>query len=121
VLAIEAYDVLLVARAACMFLTPLDPPLGIIPLRDPIVEDLGAGIHLTRDLFFSGHTATLALLAWIVPGRRMRVLLTAATVVVACLLLLQHVHYTVDVLVAPFCAYGCQRLVRCLPGRTPTR
>jgi hypothetical protein len=36
---------------------------------------------------------------------------------VAVFILLQHVHYTIDVLVAPFVAFSVQRLARHWTGR----
>lgn len=60
--------------------------------------------YLTKDLFFSGHTSTTALLlfyVWRFPRLR-RVMLTGHLAVVASVLL-GHLHYTIDVLGAyPF-------------------
>ncbi len=69
----------------------------------------GASAVLTRDLFFSGHTSTLFLISLAVPGRRARPFFLACTAAVATCVLVQHVHYTVDVLAAPFFAYGAWR------------
>ena len=56
-----------------------------------------------RDLFFSGHTATMTLLA--LAGRgRWRWVLGGLTVAVGLLVLVQRVHYSYDVLAAPFFA-----------------
>jgi hypothetical protein len=103
--ALQAYVLLVGLRILFMWLTPLDPPEGLVPLRDPLVESLGPGATLTRDLFFSGHTSTLFLLALCVPFRWTRWVLLLATAGVAFLLLVQHAHYTVDVVVAPLAAY----------------
>lgn len=106
--ALTAYALMILARLAMMWATPLDPPPGLIPLRDPFVEAFGPGQVLTRDLFFSGHTSTLFLLALCVPSRWLKAPLFLATLAVAVLVLIQHAHYTVDVLVAPcvaFCAF----------------
>lgn len=106
--ALQGYVLLLLLRMLCMWVTPLDPPRGFVPLRDPLVESFGPGRMLTRDLFFSGHASTLFLLSLSVPSRWIRAALLLATVMLAFLLLQQHAHYTVDVLVAPLaasCAY----------------
>jgi hypothetical protein len=103
-----AYTLVALGRAATVWVTPLDPPRTMVTLRDPLIETFGPAQLLTRDLFFSGHTATLFLMALCVPSRWLRSLLFPATAVVAVLVLLQHAHYTVDVLVAPcmaFCAF----------------
>jgi hypothetical protein len=98
---VEAYVVMALMRIAVMWVTPLDPPPGMILLEDPLVQGLGGtSAVLTRDLFFSGHTSTMFLLFLAVPGRA-RAFYLAATLGVAALVLVQHVHYTVDVLVAP--------------------
>jgi len=111
----QAYVILALVRMAVMWATPLDPPPGMIRLEDPLVQGLGgASQALTRDLFFSGHTSTLFLLSLVVPGRGQRILFTLAAAAVGVLLLVQHVHYTVDVLAAPFFAYGAWRLAQAL-------
>ena len=57
-----------------------------------------AHVYLTKDLFFSGHTATtflLLLYAWRVPVLRWPML--AGHVVVVASVFLAHLHYTIDV------------------------
>ncbi len=108
---IAAYTILLFFRTVCMYTVPLDPPPGIIPLIDPFVELFGSSrTTLTRDLFFSGHTATLFLLGLGMTVRRWSVLLNCAAGAVAVCVLWQHVHYTIDVLVAPLAAFAAFRL-----------
>jgi len=115
---VQAYVIMVAARMAVMWVTPLDPPPGMIRLADPLVQGLGGASEvLTRDLFFSGHTSTLFLASLAVPGRRARLVLLCCTLAVAACVLVQHVHYTVDVLAAPFFAYGAWRLALALwPG-----
>jgi hypothetical protein len=117
--ALQAYAIMGWARMAVMWVTPLDPPPGMIRLEDPLVQGLGgASEALTRDLFFSGHTSTLFLIFLAVPGGRSRPFFLACTAAVAVAVLVQHVHYTVDVLAAPFFAYGAWRLAGRLWPRT---
>lgn len=108
---VQAYAVMVLLRMAAMAVTPLDPPGDAIPLQDPLVRFFGPSQVLTRDLFFSGHTATcvMAMLAVLQPRRR--ALLAAATLAVASGVLVQHVHYTIDVLAAPPFAYLAWSLV----------
>ena len=68
---------------------------------------------IVRDLFFSGHTATMVLLALAGRGRTWRWVLGLATVAVGLLVLVQRVHYSYDVLAAPFFAW----LAYALAGR----
>jgi membrane-associated phospholipid phosphatase len=108
--ALQTYSLTAVVRIVAMWLMPLDPPAGMIALKDPIVEFFGGGNTLTRDLFFSGHTSTLLIIALTLPGRRARVLFFAATAAVGICVILQHVHYSIDVFAAVFFAYGCHRI-----------
>jgi len=105
VMMIQTYSLMTVIRIACLLAFPLDPPPGMIPLQDPFVGLFGAaGTALTRDLFFSGHTATLFLLTLGMTTRFRKWIFGLATAGVACAVLLQHVHYTADVLVATLAA-----------------
>ncbi len=110
-LVFQAYALMALFRMAAMYLAPLEPPPGMIELKDPFVEFFGGGKTLTRDLFFSGHTSTLFLLFLVVPGKRMRIAFAASTLCVGICVVLQHVHYTVDVFAAPFFAYGAYSIV----------
>jgi hypothetical protein len=119
---VQAYVLMMVSRICVMYFTPLDPPADMIPLRDPIIEFGGSGHPLTRDLFFSGHTSTLVLLFLAVPDRRFKPVLLACALVVAIGVLVQHAHYTVDVLVAPLFAFASHRAVQAVHdafGRQP--
>jgi hypothetical protein len=100
-----------------MSLLPLDPPQTMIPLTDPFVEYFGTGISLSKDLFFSGHTSTLFLLGLTMQARRWRTFFFFCTAAVACCVLIQHIHYTVDVFVAPFFAYASYRLALSMHSR----
>lgn len=109
---LQAYSLLLIFRAIAMSMLPLDPPIGMIVLQDPVVEYFGnAASPLTKDLFFSGHTSTMFLLALVMPDRRVKPLMYAATLLVGACVLYQKVHYTVDVVAAPFFAYGAFRMM----------
>ena len=117
VVAVQAYIIMILSRMCAMYVTALDAPPDMIPLRDPIIEIFGTGRLLTRDLFFSGHTSTIFLVLLAVPDRRFKPLLLACTLAVATGLLRQHVHYTIDVLVAPLFAFASHRAVRAVHVR----
>jgi membrane-associated phospholipid phosphatase len=85
-------------RMLTISLVPLDPPVGLIGLADPLSNFFYGPKFITRDLFFSGHTSTVFLLYLCLPGKADKQLALAATLSVAILLLVQHVHYTLDVL-----------------------
>ena len=93
-----AYILLSVFRTLTIALIPLDPPAGLIPLIDPLSNFFYGDKFVTKDLFFSGHTSTVFLLFLTIPGKSDKKLALLATFIVAILLLVQHVHYTLDVL-----------------------
>jgi hypothetical protein len=109
--AFQTYSILIFIRIAAMYAAPLNPPSGMIPLRDPFVEFFGTGILLTKDLFFSGHTALLFLFFLIEKSKLLKFVFLISAVTVGICLLLQHVHYTLDVIAAPFFSYTIFRLV----------
>jgi len=116
-LAIHAYIIMVFFRMCAMSLLPLEPPQAMIPLTDPFVEFFGTGVRLNKDLFFSGHTSTLFLLSLSMQSRRWQGVFFFCTAAVACCVLIQHAHYTVDVFVAPFVAYASYRLSLSLNSR----
>ena len=111
VIGVQAYVLMIATRIAAMYVTALEPPADMIPLRDPLIETLGTGTLLTRDLFFSGHTSTVFLMFLVARSRRMKPVLLLCAVGVAVGVLLQHVHYTIDVLVAPLFAFASCRTI----------
>jgi membrane-associated phospholipid phosphatase len=109
--AIQVYIVFIIVRIAAMYLVPLNPPEQMIQLNDPFVQFFGTGKLLTKDLFFSGHTATLFILFLVTEKKYFKYFFLAATIVVGLAVLLQHVHYSIDVFAAPFFTYVCYKLV----------
>lgn len=86
-------------RCLTIKLVPLDPPPGLIGLVDPVSNFFyGSEGFVTKDLFFSGHTSSMFLLYLTVPGKTDKKLALGITAIVAFLLLVQHVHYTLDIL-----------------------
>lgn len=93
-------------RALTLLLFPLDPPLGIISLADPFIERaFYAGSRLNKDLFFSGHTANLVLVGLLLENKKLKMILFSCAIFVAIMLMIQHVHYSVDVIFAPLFAW----------------
>ncbi len=96
-----AYLLMVVLRMLSMALIILEPPPDIIPLVDPVTAIFYPdNTPFLKDLFFSGHTATLVLVALVAPRGPVRWLASLAALAVAALVLVQHVHWTVDVLAA---------------------
>ena len=104
--AIQAYILVVIIRMMVMYVVPFNPPAGMISLDDPFVQFFGTGKLLTKDLFFSGHTAIVFLFYLVAEGKNNKRIFLIFTITVAVSVLLQHVHYTVDVAAAPFFTYG---------------
>lgn len=107
--ALQSYLLMVSIRFVAMYAVPLDPPAGIIPLADPFVQFFGSGRVPTRDLFFSGHISTLLLLSFTAGRWKWKAFFAVCALAVGVLIVWQHVHYVLDVLVAPFVAYACFR------------
>jgi len=99
-------------RVLTISLVALDPPKGLIALTDPLTGIFYGESNITKDLFFSGHTSILFLTFLCLEKKTDKILTGAATIIVACLLLVQHVHYTIDVIAAPIIVYPVHRLVK---------
>jgi hypothetical protein len=108
-----AFSFLLVLRGVCMFFVPLAPPHTMIELRDLFLElSVYRGKVITQDLFFSGHVAALFLFGFIAHHKVVKLAFALAGLAVGSMLVLQHAHYTIDVLVAPVFALFAVRLSR---------
>ncbi len=116
ILTAVTYMLVLWFRMICMYFTPLEPPVNIIPLRDFLLESTfySGNVNL-KDLFFSGHTASMFLFFMVTPNKKMKWVYGVVTFLVASLVLIQHAHYTIDILVAPvmvWLAYEISKKIR---------
>ncbi len=110
--ALQAVSLLLILRTITVYAVPLEPPAGMIYLQDPITGFFLNNVNVvTKDLFFSGHVSVMCLLIYFSPNRFWKIYLTFATPVLALLIMWQHVHYSVDVIAAPFFALFCGKLI----------
>ena len=111
-IAVQTYGLIVLFRTAAMYLTPFAAPENILLLNDPFVQLFGDGDILTKDLFFSGHTATLFLLVLLTENKILKSVFLIATLLVASAVLIQHVHYSIDVFAAPFFTYASYRIIK---------
>ena len=101
-----AIIILFSMRQICQSLCTLPPPPGNL-WRDPGFPSLLVTYGVSNDLFFSGHTGApflMALVFW--PHKRLRYIFLAWSGFFAVVVLLGHIHYTIDVLSAFFITYG---------------
>jgi len=103
-----------ILRVLAISFVPLDPPAGLIVLTDPLTAVFYGRSTITKDLFFSGHTSILFLAFLCLERKWDKILALTGTCIVACLLLVQHVHYTIDIIAAPIIIYPVFRIVKYL-------
>lgn len=109
---IQMYGALTALRMITLFFIPLEPPMSIIPLRDELLTNtFYAGNQNLKDLFFSGHAATLFLFCFFATNKLLKYIFLVAALAVSVGVVLQHVHYSYDVIAAPIFAYIAYRLI----------
>lgn len=108
-----AYSIMQIMKCIILFAVPLNPPADILPLNDPILETLyyGGRVNL-KDLFFSGHVATVCLAAIFTRGRFMKAAFVILGMLLGYMLAQQRVHYVIDVVAAPLFAWIAYRISR---------
>jgi hypothetical protein len=96
---IEMHLLVAVIRQICILIVALDPPAGIIVLRDIFLENTvyPRFSPLTKDLFFSGHVASVWLYFLCAQHKYIRSYLLFATALMSFMILSMRVHYTYDV------------------------
>lgn len=103
---LQGYVLLTLVRFVAILAVPLEAPEGLVLLHDPITDRFFyGGTPITKDLFFSGHTSILILMAFGLPFKKLKILLFIGGTAVGIMLLIQHAHYTIDILAAPVFAW----------------
>jgi hypothetical protein len=106
--ALRGFLALFALRTIFIFLMPLQPSPDLIALTDPFTDKV-IGFHgqVLNDLFFSGHVGDCCYFVFCCRNKVIRNFLIVAAVCTSVMLVWQKVHYTTDVLAAPFFAYAC--------------
>jgi len=117
---IYSYALLQIMRLTTIFMLPLEPPELMVLLSDPIADHLVFGTRVTKDLFFSGHVSAIMLFSFFIQNRRWRWLFRWVALADAVCLLVQHVHYSIDVFAAPMFALTAYSVVRVLMTPKPS-
>lgn len=111
--AFQIYCLIIVSRIITLYLVPLEPSNEMIPLRDPLVDYfIYKDQMISKDLFFSGHVSTVFLAVLMVKGFWQKTVLLIATIAIAVMILVQHVHYTIDIIAAPIFTFACYYVVK---------
>lgn len=101
---VVAYGFILMCllRILTISLLPLHPPPGLIVLKDPIANIAygGNGIFITKDLFYSGHTGNMFLFFLCLQHKWDKIIALTASFLVGILVMIQHIHYSIDVIAA---------------------
>lgn len=105
--AVRAFLVVFLLRYSFIMLVPLSPQGTMIPLNDPVLDWIVGNNHeIFNDLFFSGHVSDVCIFIFCCRYNPLRYFMVISVVLVAVMLVWQQVHYTADVLGAPFFAYA---------------
>lgn len=102
-----AYILVVITRDITIGVTQLRAPIGFVELKDPLAAMIYRCKTCNRDLFYSGHASLLFLFYLCSSKKPDRYYMLLAAISISLLLLIQHVHYTIDVVCAPFFAYMC--------------
>ena len=101
---LEMHLFVAIVRQICILLLALEPPVGMIVLRDIFLENTVYPKHapMTKDLFFSGHAASIWIYFLCAEKKYLKTLFFAATVLMGFMLLSMRIHYSYDVFGAIF-------------------
>lgn len=102
-IATMTWAVVVIMRYFFIYMFSLEAPEGYVKLTDPILDQfVYAGKVINKDLFFSGHTSVMFLAYLSVQHPVLKKIFFVATCLVGFLLMIQHNHYTFDIVAAPF-------------------
>jgi len=71
-------------------------------LQDPLSNYFYGTKFITKDLFYSGHTSIVLLIGFTTQHKVLKTLYVIAASLIGFMVLSNHVHYTIDVIAAPF-------------------
>jgi membrane-associated phospholipid phosphatase len=108
-----SYTILLILRMFTLTLLPFQESSEIIFLEDPFLNTLVYPGNIDGDLFFSGHTALLFILLFLTRNKIFLIL----GIILGLLLIIQRVHYSIDVLAAIPFAYLIVRITEYMTSR----
>lgn len=109
---LKAAAIFIATRAVFISVTHIGIyPGGVSPDPTGIFDRTYTGLGLEAGFFFSGHTGLPLLMALIMWNEKFwRYAYIILSVVFGIAVLFAHVHYTIDVLAAPYMAYGIYKM-----------
>ena len=115
---VQTYCIVTILRLTSIPLFPLEPPANYVPLIEPVVQFFtNGGRIISKDLFFSGHMTTILFCYYNKKSGWLKKVYLLSAIVMGILLLIQHVHYTIDILAAPMFTWLCFIFVKKVPGK----
>lgn len=97
-----AYALAVAFRMITLYFLPFYADEDAVKLFDPILNNfVYPNNYVARDLFYSGHAALMLLMMWNMPKGKMRIIYLMLTIVISLFLVLQKVHFSIDILAAP--------------------
>jgi len=109
----QTYCLVTLLRLISVPLFPLEPPLDYIPLKEPFVQFFtNGGRIISRDLFFSGHMTTILFCYYNTGKSTLKMVYLVSAIIIGILLMIQRVHYAIDILAAPLFTWLCFLFVR---------
>lgn len=105
-LGLATYFAVSLIRMWTMYMVTLETPVDMILLIDPISSIFYPTGTFAKDMFFSGHLSTMTVLVLVEPKKWAKWVKACFTLVIGILLAWQHVHYTIDLVVAPLVSTG---------------
>lgn len=105
------YSTALLIRFTLLSFIHLEAPDYLVYLSDPMLDSVTYnGVKITKDLFFSGHMVTIFCCYFAMPNRTIKYLFLACSIILALMLIIQHVHYTIDLLGAYIAVFILYRI-----------
>lgn len=103
ILILQVYVIVNFMRLLAIYTFTMEAPEGIIPLSDPFLTKFAYGQPVfVKDLFFSGHISTLAILFFAEKRMALKIFVFLSMIFVSVLLAWQRVHYAIDMIAAVF-------------------
>ncbi len=114
ILFLWSFILVTLSRFITIQLFPLNPPDGLIPLKDPLTNFFygGTDMFIRKDLFYSGHTSSQFLIFLTLTKKWDKRVALLSSLVIGSFVLVQHIHYTIDVLAAYIITYLIFRIAQ---------